>query len=91
MFEHLGLAIDELLQYVGTLSPTHNGEEVRQTLHDQWDKYRPEFTDTQEKKIYRDVIVNTGTFFRASGGIGRKQLKEKILAELCNSLSAYLS
>lgn len=91
MFEHLGIAIDELLQYVGTLNPTHNGAEVRQALHDQWNKYKPQFSDIQEKKIYRDVLVNTGTYFRVSGGIGRNQLKEKILTELCNSLSSYLS
>lgn len=91
MFEHLGLAIDELLLYVGELNPTHNGDEVRQALHDQWNRYRLQFTDTREKKIYRDVIVNTGTFFKTSGGIGRQQLKQKILIELCNSLSAYLS
>lgn len=88
-YELVGIAIDELLLYVGTLNPTHNGAEVRQALNELWYKYRPQLSDTTEKHIYRTVLANTVTFFKVSGGVGRKQLKEKILQELCNISEVY--
>lgn len=89
--EHIGVAIDELLQYVLTLNPTHNGDEVRQTLRDQWEKWRPQFSDDMEKVAYKNVLTSVGLFFQDAGGIGRKQLKDKILLEVCNNMSIYFS
>ncbi len=85
-YEHIGLAMDELILFTQNISPTENGDKVRAGLNDLWVKWRPLIEDPSEKIIYKNVLVNTGMFFKESSSIGRKQLREKVLIEICNSI-----
>lgn len=85
-YEHLGVALDEVIVFTQNISPTENGDKVRSGLKLIWDKWKPLITDTQEKTIFRAVLTNTGMFFKESTSIGRKQLREKLLTEICNSV-----
>lgn len=85
-YEHIGMAMDELIVFSQNISPTENGDKVRDGLRDIWERWKPQIEDPTEKSIFRNVVVNTGMFFKESTSIGRKQLREKLLTEICNSI-----
>lgn len=85
-YEHIGMAVDELIIFSQNISPTENGNKVRDGIREIWERWKTQITDINEKAIFRNVVVNTGLYFKESSSIGRKQLREKILMEICNHI-----
>lgn len=84
-YEHLPLAVDETIVFAQDLSPTDNGDKVRAGLHHLWDKWKPVLLQNEpEARMFREIIVNTGVHFKDMPSIGRRQLQEKLLTEICN-------
>lgn len=88
-YEYLPLAVDEAIVFVQELSPTNNGDKVRAGLHHLWDKWKPVLLQNEpEVRMFRAIIVNTGVYFKDMSSIGRRQLQEKLLTEICNTIGA---
>lgn len=86
-YEHLSVAVDEVIVYAQNISPTENGDKVRLSLNEFWEKWRPIMQDNLEERIiFKSILVNTGMLFKTAPGIGRRQLQEKLLTEICNNI-----
>ena len=86
-YEYLPIAVDELIVYAQNISPTENGDNVRLSLNEFWEKWRHLMQDNvPERIIFKSILVNTGMMFKDSTGVGRRQLQEKLLTEICNTI-----